>query len=434
MRDIAITIIFAVLIPAIFFRAWLGPLTWAWVSMMSPHRMTFGFAYNLPFGQVTAAATLLTLPFTKNKRRFPVCAPTVFIVLFALWTGVTTIFAINSSGASFDMWSKVTKIQVMLWVTLMMIVGRQQLMWLIWVITFSIGIYGIKGGIWTVMTGGGHRVWGPPGSFIEGNNELALALTVVLPLMYFLRGLVPSVRGRHLMTFFMICIGFSVLGSHSRGAFLSILVMAFMLGLKSKRPMLATVLIFSILGLLVAFMPENWSGRMATIQSHEDHSAQSRLQTWRMIFNLVQQRPFTGAGFELATPEVWSRFATEEWTLAYSPHSIYFQALGEHGFVGLFLYLGIGIATWRLASRIIRIVKDRPDLDWAAQLMRAIQVSLLAFGTGGAFLNLVSFDLPYYLAGIVAIVWRDIQIDYGVSFAKSPPGSSPRIAPENNGV
>jgi len=414
VRDIALVMVFAVLIPAIFFRHWLGPLVWAWVSMMNPHRLTYGFAYNLPFAEIVAGATLLTLPFTKNKRRFPVCAPTVFMVLFILWTGVTTVYAINSSGASFAMWEKVIKVHIMLWATLMMIVGRRQLMWLIWVIAFSVGIYGIKGGIWTVVTGGANRVWGPTGSFIEGNNELALALIVVLPLMFFLRGEIKSILGRYLMTAAMVCIGFSVLGSHSRGALLAIIVMALFLGLKSARPMLMTLLTFAVLGGLVAFMPENWSGRMATIESHMDGSAQSRLETWRMIWNLVQYRPINGAGFELATPEVWARYATEAWTLPYSPHSIYFQALGEHGFVGLFLYLGIGIATWRMASRVIRAVQDRSDLEWAVRLMRAIQVSLISFATGGAFLNLVSYDLPYYLVGIVAIVWRDIQIDYGI--------------------
>ena len=49
-----------------------------------------------------------------------------------------------------------------------------------WVMALSIGFFGVKGGIFTVVGGGENMVWGPPGSFIEGNNELALALIMVL--------------------------------------------------------------------------------------------------------------------------------------------------------------------------------------------------------------------------------------------------------------
>ncbi len=51
----------------------------------------------------------------------------------------------------------------------------------------SLGFYGVKGGIFTIATGGAYRVWGPPESFIEGNNELALALIMTIPLMRFLQ-------------------------------------------------------------------------------------------------------------------------------------------------------------------------------------------------------------------------------------------------------
>ena len=36
------------------------------------------------------------------------------------------------------------------------------------------------------MTGGSFRVWGPPQSVVEGNNELAVALVITIPLLYFL--------------------------------------------------------------------------------------------------------------------------------------------------------------------------------------------------------------------------------------------------------
>jgi probable O-glycosylation ligase (exosortase A-associated) len=193
--------------------------------------------------------------------------------------------------------------------------------------------------------------------------------------------------------------------------------MVLFLTVRSGRPGLATVFGLAGFGAMLSFMPDSWTARMETIGTHEDSSAQSRLYTWRMIWNLATQRPL-GAGFDFWTPEVWFMYAVDAWDKPYSPHSIYFQALGEHGFLGLALYLGIGFTTWRLAGRMIRDSGQNPDFQWLRTLLRCIQVSLLSFAVGGAFLNLVNFDLPYYLAIIVAMLWRDCRP--GLSVAGQP--------------
>ena len=408
MRDIVILLVVLYLVPAILMKPHRGPLAWAWVSMMVPHRLAWGFAYSLPVAQLMGVATLIAFAFSKERKPPPWCGPTKFLLYFYICTCLTTLWALNQTGDAFAMWSKVTKIHVMLWVTMALLSGEKQIRSLVWVVAMSIGFYGIKGGLFTIRSGGGQRVWGPTGSFIGGNNELALALVVVMPLMYFLYTTVEAKWGRRALMTSLVLIAFSVLGSQSRGALLALTTMALVLGLRGKRPVLTTVTIMTLGLALVAFMPENWSNRMHTITTHEDHSAQSRLYTWKMILNLISQRPW-GAGYDFWTYEVWSRYAVTEWTLPYSPHSIYFQALGEHGVIGFFLYLGIGFSTWRTASKLIAETKGVPELKWVVVLMQCIQVSVISFAVGGAFLGLVNFDVPYYLAAIVGLVWRDCR-------------------------
>ena len=77
------------------------------------------------------------------------------------------------------------KIMLMTFVTLMLIKTREHVHLLIWVIVGSLGYYGVKGGIFTIVTGGGDMVWGPMGTFIGGNNEIALALIMTIPLMHY---------------------------------------------------------------------------------------------------------------------------------------------------------------------------------------------------------------------------------------------------------
>ena len=44
--------------------------------------------------------------------------------------------------------------------------------------TLSIAFYGVKGGIFTINTGGQFRVYGPPGGVINENNSLAVATII----------------------------------------------------------------------------------------------------------------------------------------------------------------------------------------------------------------------------------------------------------------
>ena len=93
----------------------------------------------------------------------------------------------------------------------------------------------------------------------------------------------------------------------------------------------------------------------------------------------------------------------------FSPHSIYFQALGEHAFVGLFLFLVFAVATWRTATRLARECERKPGYEWVPILMRMIQVSIVGFAIGGMFLGLLHYDLPYYLATLVVLVGATVR-------------------------
>jgi probable O-glycosylation ligase (exosortase A-associated) len=109
-----------------------------------------------------------------------------------------------------------------------------------------------------------------------------------------------------------------------------------------------------------------------------------------------------GGGFRAFSPELFHRFAPDP-DFYRDAHSIFFEVLGEHGYIGIVLYLLMGLATVIRASRIQRLTRGRPDLQWAAQLTRMCQVSLVGYIVGGAFLGLAYFDLPYVIMALVVV-------------------------------
>ena len=148
---------------------------------------------------------------------------------------------------------------------------------------------------------------------------------------------------------------------------------------------------------------------MNTINTYtEDESALGRLNTWTMLYNIAVDRPFVGGGFEPYSQEVFRRYFPD-YERTHSAHSIYFQVLGEHGFVGFALFALFWILTWRLARRIVKHTRNVAGSKWAYWLAVMIQVSLVGYFVGGTFLNLAYWDMPYFLMIVLVITWHAVR-------------------------
>lgn len=407
LRDIALTLLVVGIGLYAFRKHHLAVLLWAWLSLMYPQRMTFGFAYDLPFAQMAAILVFVIFVVSKERQPYPRDNLAWLLVAWYLWMCLTSLVSFNVPADVFDYWTKVTKIYLMLFITLMMLRGREHIMLLVWVIVLSLGFYGLKGGVH--MATGGSAVHGPPGSFIEVSNHLAVALVITVPLMYFLAHEQANKWLRWGLYGLMAATVLAIFGTGSRGAFLGVLAAGVFLGLKSRHRVLTIVVGGAVLIGLIAFMPEHWAERMSGITTHEDHSAQSRLYTWRMIWNLALHNPLTGGGFLVTeNPVTWYRYAVTEWLKPYSPHSIYFQVLAEHGFVGLGLYLSIWIGAWRRCSSMVKRAVTA-ETAWIGHLARMIQPSIIGFLVAGAFVNLAHFDLPLYIVTLIILCEAELR-------------------------
>lgn len=401
MRDIFVLGVFMGALPFALRHTWIGVLLWTWVSMMNPHKLAFGFAHDAPFAAVAAGATLLSMFFSRDKLSLPSNPVVKLLTAFVIWMCITTAFAFFPA-LSWDQLSKVLKIQLMTVVALIALKERKHIELFIWVNVLSIGFYGFKGGFFTIKNGGGGRVAGPPGGFIEGNNELAVALVMVIPLMNFLR--LNSARRwvRHGLLVLMLLSAVAALGTQSRGALLAVSAMALMFWFRSARKVVTGVFVGVAAIALIAFMPSTWESRMSTIDNFQnDSSAMGRIEAWKMTVNLAN-RQFFGGGFEIYRPDIYAIFAPES-LQQQGAHSIYFSVLGEHGYLGLLLFLGIWVLAFRVANQIRREATQRKETQWLHNLASMCQVGLVGYLVGGAFLSLAYFDLPYNILVVLVV-------------------------------
>jgi len=403
MRDVLLVAFMAVAIPLMAWRPPLGAIGWVWFGIMNPHRLAWGFAMTIPFAWLIGLATVIGALFSREPKRLKGGVATAVLLLFIVYFTMTTFFALVPDRA-WPALDRAIKVQIGTFLTLVLLYKREHVIWLIWVVAGSIGFYAIKGGLFTLATLGSYRIYGPEDSFIADNNAFALATVMSMPLWVYL---ITQYPGKRLLRLTLIGIlmlsAVSAFGSHSRGALVAIIAMGSFLWLKSRQKLIVGALLVIGTVFALAFMPTEWEERMATItKPREEQSANSRLETWTMLWNMAVDRPVIGGGFEAYQRWIFQKY-NPSYDATHAAHSIYFQVLGEHGFIALALFLLFWALVWRICGQIVRESFGKPELHWAHWLGQMLKVSIVAYLVGGAFLNLAYWDMPYYLFVAAAV-------------------------------
>lgn len=400
MRDLILLVVIGWCFIHTFRRPWIGIMCWTWISIMNPHQLSWSLR-GQPFAALIGGATLIGLFITSDRRDYSLNRESITLMLLMAWFTITLPFSMIYED-SFELYKRVMKIDLMVLVSMVLLHSKRHLLLFVWVNVFSIGFYGVKGGVFTVLTGGSYRVWGPENTYIEGNNEIALAAVMVLPLMRFLQLQMHAKWAKGLMTFSMVMMAAAALGSHSRGALLAIAAMAVVLWWRGKNKFVGAIGMVVVGVALLSMMPAEWWERMGTIKTYkDDESAMGRINAWGMAWNLAKSN-FFGGGFFIWTGSIFSIYGPDPMDV-HAAHSIYFMVLGEQGFMGLFLFLLLFWFAFSSANYLRIHGRKQPETQWLSDLGSMLQVGFVGYAVGGAFLSLSYWDLPYNMMIMVVI-------------------------------
>jgi O-antigen ligase len=84
-------------------------------------------------------------------------------------------------------------------------------------------------------------------------------------------------------------------------------------------------------------------------------------------------------------------------------HSIYFEVLGDLGFTGLLLFLGMLGFAILTCTTIRRRAKPHPDMAWMAELAGMLRLSLIVYMVAGAALSFAYFEGLYLLVALLSV-------------------------------
>ena len=418
MRDLFFLAILPLMLYLMARRPFIALGMWIWTAMFFPNAWLYGVASGIRYNLIFTGVAILGYLALKDKPKVKFGALGGLILLFLLWTTLSTTMTEGVAQISWDIWSRFFKV-ILLFVFVVLVVDKKiHIDFFLGCVVLSIGFFASLEGLKYIATGGGHKIEGFDGHVLGDRNELSLAFVITLPICAYLLGQYgkQSRLIRLGLLGVMALLVTAIVGTQSRGGFIAMLGLGAYFFMKSERKVVLGVLVLLLVGVLSNFVTDEWTSRMNTInEASDDASFMGRVVAWKLSFIQAMHHPFFGGGFKsLETFPIWRSLtqdffaypffytgdALPDTTRAHAAHSVYFQVLGEHGFLGLAIYLGFLARAFVGARKVARIAREHVETHWIAAVAVMLQLCIFAFCLGGAALSFAYFDLMFALYGI----------------------------------
>ncbi|HXC12764.1 MAG TPA: putative O-glycosylation ligase, exosortase A system-associated [Stellaceae bacterium] len=431
------------MVPAVLMSPFAGVLLYYWLDNLPPDQV---YAVTLIPDYASFAIGALTFLtwLILEKKTVPRPLPVLLLMIaLLLWINLTTLYAL-ASGVGLYEWQRTVKVIGFAILTAQMLSTRARLEAFVWVLVLSAIYFAVPGAIKVIISGGsggigtGEVVVGAEGSFFGDRVTLSVVLALALPFALYLgrRTTLLPIRWQRLAWPAMLGVAatflIALIGTFARTGLVAGSATLLMLAARSQRKIVAALVVAAVVLALLAITPDNWFFRMDTIVNYQDDgSAMSRIAAWKWAWHLALEHPIVGGGFGVFTLDAGSIPGRPGWLEA---HNIFFEVMGEHGFVGLGLFCSLIAAIYRSCTLVQKRVRGYEALAWTADLARATQVGLVAFVVGGSFVSIAFSPFLYLLAGIAVgtrgLVERELAaLAPGLALNRAPAAGRPLVQP-----
>lgn len=399
MRDLFLGVVIPAALVWALFSAPGSILVLNWIWFQRPYDFSWGIWNTRPLFLIALAIAILSnLLHGQLRPKFP---PILIVyTLFLVWITLSTAFAFNSDLA----WQYYRTFLPSMWVAPFVLFATihdlRLLKWVLWVAAGGIGFNAAKTGVSLTLAGGGHLTDQISG-FVGDNNVFGLVLCLVIATLMGLRTDLPR-KWWVQSTFygFIAAIVMCIVYTKSRGAVITLGLLFVLVSLFGPRPIRSLLVLIVVAALGYWLIPDNYFDRLDTLSDlRADESAMGRVENWTLAWEAAVHHPFFGVGpnnhiayNHALFPEVQVRVA----------HSVYFQVLGELGFVGLFLYLWFMFLVFRSLGGVLRDARQGQANSADVIFVRSLAFWLLcgfgAYSVGAGLLNMLYIEFPWYLA------------------------------------
>jgi len=193
----------------------------------------------------------------------------------------------------------------------------------------------------------------------------------------------------------------SILKSGSRGAALAMFVLVGVYWFKSKRKLVPLVLGVAFIGLFWLSAPDAWRSRFESAGDYqEDGTAQQRFDLWHAGLDMFAKHPILGVGINNFATVFDAKYRSSRYHGASAPHSIYIQALTELGLAGFIVVVASIVLVLRRNWQTRKLCEGGDEDDtYIVNFAHALDLSIIGYAVGGAFLTVLYYPHLYIMAG-----------------------------------
>jgi len=449
MHDLPFLVFLGSLIAFGFRKPFLFVLTYAYIDIVSPQRLTYVLLNSVPISMISVALAVgswLAFDDKKDLRFTPRQAGLLLLLAYCFYTTINADFPVEAQGKWEWVW-KALAFAIFLPFTLR---TRLRIESLLLFMLLSAATIIIVGGIKTAAGGGGY---GELNLMIDNNSGLYEGSTIstvavcIIPLILWFTKFGTIFKPDWKVKLFAYALIFACclipVGTSTRTGLLCIVLLAALKLRDVKRPLVYIGVLAALGVMAVPFLPSAFTERMGTIENHKaDSSASTRIAVWNWTMDYVKTHPM-GGGFEayrqnkiqyekvetIGEGNTVTTKTTIEKDQARAYHSAYFEMLGEQGYFGLGLWLLLNIAgLFRMEVLRQRYKKADPNGDeaWIAPLAVALQSGHIVYLLGACFIA-IAFQ-PFIFMLIGAQIGLDTYCARKRAAANWRPLRKPRIA------
>jgi probable O-glycosylation ligase (exosortase A-associated) len=412
MRDLVFAGLFFAMAVYSLQSSFLGLALWLWSALWPVNDYVYGFARGLPFNKIAVVCTVAAMTWDKKKR---LAMDALLIVLTILLAEISLSYALSDTPPGWGemYYQNLVKIVVAAFVVRFVATDRLRVHVCLLAMGAAVGAGAADEALKFLLSGGTHHVLGP--SSWGDENSTATMVLMVVPILLYLYQYAMHHYFRVISGGTLALCVIGVIGTYSRGGFIGLAVLSLIVFLRTKRKFRSALALSFIILLGAALVPDSWTARITTTtHAEEDSSFMYRVVQWKILTLMALDKPLLGHGI-LANmvPTTWSNYAARlasELTFFATPppafpqasHSIFFQMLGENGFIGLGLFCLLHVIALRYGAQVQKAAKNRPDLRWAGDMATALRVSLIVYLVTGSVLPIPYLEFPYLLIGCMS--------------------------------
>jgi putative inorganic carbon (hco3(-)) transporter len=270
-------------------------------------------------------------------------------------------------------------------------------------------------------------------TFLGDGNDFALSLCVLVPMVLAASLDTRSKLFRILMWATVTVLLLAVIGTSSRGGTIGIAASFLYLWWHSRRRALGLLAFIPVVIMLAVYAPTNYFQRMGSVANYQqDGSAQGRIMAWKAGMRMALDNPLTGVSPGLFPVAFGTKYMpkTAERLPWLTAHSMYFLILGELGFPGIIVLVGILVSNLRANARMRRRLLEHlargpdPPADSSARYLLMLNAAAVGLMFSGAFLSAAYYPHLFVLTGVLVAHRAIVRQDF--PFAADPPTTLPR--------